>query len=530
MAKKLIFGNESQEKLCSGMKKLSSAVGATIGPKGRNVLVERTNIAPAVVNRGYHVIRDFSLEDLTENMGVQLLKEIALKMNDSVGDGTTTSILLASAIAREGFRFLAVGENPVYLRKGIEKAKQEAISYLQNMSVSMNTEDRIKQVAESAGFDEEFADCLVSVMEKIGPNGLVLVKESKAMYTDFSVEDGTQFDQGLLSPYFIRDHAKEETVFENAYLLFVDKKITDFHEILPIMDRVAKVRGKLVIIADDVTGEALKALIVNCLKNTMEIAAVRAPGFGERKKELMEILALVTGGQVVDEKRGDSLADVSISQLGRATQVTMRKDRTIVIGGKGDPAKIQERSNLLKKQLSDCTDSFMEDRIKQQLEKLSQGVGVIHVGGRTQLEVQERKELFESVLRAVLAAREEGIVPGGGMCYLQTAAHLSKLEAELNGAERLGVSVIRKALKEPARNIIENAGFESKIIFYSLQKEHPGMGFDVSSCSYVNFLQKGIVDPLKTVRLALSYAASIAATVLTSEVSVVEPVEGQPLL
>lgn len=523
MARDLYYGEDARTRLQNGMDQLADAVKTTIGPQGRNVLVSGIGGKPVITNEASGVTRDFELSDISENLGAQMLTEVASKIKDEVGDGTTTAILLTQAIICEGIKNMAAGADPMGLRRGIHGAVDAAVQSIRESAYQLEKKEDIVQVASISGADPQTGEMLGDIMEQVGRDGVITVEESKTMDTRFEIVKGSQFDKGYLSGYMVTDSEKMIVEMDEPYLLFTDKKITDLQDILPILDQVAQRRGRLVIVAEDVSGEALKALIINKMQGTVEAAAVRAPGFGDRKKALVDELALLTGATVVREETGFILRDATMDMLGRAEKVTISKDRTVIVGGAGDKEAIQTEIDKLRRQLADAKDEFAEDRARERLGKLAGGVAVIRLGAASELELKDKKARLENAMHAVRAAMAEGIVAGGGVAFCNAIPAVQAYADAREGDERVGAQIVARALYAPFRQIVENAGMDGAVVAAEAAKRGVGFGMDVTTGEYVDMIQAGIVDPAKVVRLALENAASMAAVFLTTEANVIDP-------
>ena len=520
MAKQILFDEEARRALGKGVDALANAVKVTLGPKGRNVVLDKKFGAPTITNDGVTIARDIELEDPFENMGAQLVREVATKTNDIAGDGTTTATLLAQAMIHEGMRNVAAGANPMVLKKGIETAVKTLVEEIKSVSKSVNSKSEIAQVATISSADEEIGHYIADAMEKVGKEGVITVEESKGMETSLSVVEGMQFDRGYISPYMVTDTDKMEAVMDNPYILITDKKISSINEILPILEQVVKMGKELVIIAEDLDGEALATIVVNKLRGTFKALAVKAPGFGDRRKAMLEDIAILTGGQVISEEVGRKLDSVTIEDLGRARQVHSSKENTTIVDGMGDKDAIAARVEMIKKQIADTTSDFDKEKLQERLAKLSGGVAVIEIGAATEVEMKDKKYRVEDALNATRAAVEEGIVAGGGTTFIDILPALDKLEAE--GDVKTGINIVRRAIEEPVRQIANNAGQEGSVVVAEVKKAGIGVGYDAAKDEYVNMIEAGIVDPAKVTRSALQNAASIAAMVLTTETLVAD--------
>ncbi len=530
MAKEIRFAQESRKALENGVNKLADTVKVTLGPKGRNVILDKKFGSPLITNDGVTIAKEIELEDRFENMGAQLVKEVATKTNDIAGDGTTTATVLAQAIIREGLKNVTAGANPVLIRKGIQKAVEVAVENLKNQSRTIETKESISQVASISAGDEEVGNLIAEAMEIVGKDGVITVEESKTMHTELDAVEGMQFDRGFVSPYMATDVDKMEAVLNDPYILITDKKIGNIQEILPLLEQIVQQGKKLLIIAEDVEGEALATLVVNKLRGTFEIVAVKAPGFGDRRKAMLEDIAILTGGKVISEELGYDLKEATMDMLGRASSVKITKETTTIVDGAGDENEIKSRVNQLKNQIEETTSEFDKEKLMERLAKLAGGVAVIKVGAATEVEMKERKLRIEDALNATRAAVEEGIVAGGGTALVSVIPEVDKLIETLEGEIQLGAKIIRKALEEPLRQIAINAGLEGAVIVDRVIKEDAEIGFDALNEKYVNMIESGIVDPTKVTRSALQNAASIAGVFLTTEAAVCDlPQEEAPM-
>lgn len=526
MAKDIKFSEDARRAMLRGVDALANAVKVTLGPKGRNVVLERKFGSPLITNDGVTIAKEIELEDAFENMGAQLVKEVATKTNDVAGDGTTTATVLAQAIIREGLKNVAAGANPMVLRKGIEKAVNAAVNEIKEIAKPIEGKDSIAQVAAISANDEETGQLIAEAMEKVGKDGVITVEESKGFNTELEVVEGMQFDRGYISPYMITDTDKMEAVLDEPYILITDKKISNIQEILPILEKVVQQGKQLLIIAEDVEGEALATLVVNKLRGTFTAVAVKAPGFGDRRKAMLDDIAILTGGQRITEELGLDLKTTGLEQLGRARQVRVNKEDTIIVDGYGDQSEIKARVAQIRQQLEETTSEFDKEKLQERLAKLAGGVAVIKVGAATETELKEKKLRIEDALNATRAAVEEGIVAGGGTALVNVIRSVAELEASLPvGDEKTGVSIIKRALEEPVRQIAHNAGLEGSIIVERLKKEDVGIGFNALTGEWVNMIQAGVVDPAKVTRSALQNAASVAAMFLTTEAVVADKPE-----
>ena len=526
MAKDIIYGTEAREALLSGVDKLANTVKITMGPKGRNVVLDKKFGTPLITNDGVTIAKEIELENLSENMGAQLVREVATKTNDAAGDGTTTATLLAQALIHEGMKNVAAGANPIIIRKGIQKAVNKAVETLAGNSKKVNGTSDIARVGTISAGDEVIGTLIADAMEKVTADGVITVEESKSAETYCEVVEGMQFDRGYLSPYMATDTDKMEAVLDDALILITDKKISNVQEILPLLEQIVQSGRKLLIIAEDVEGEALTTLVLNRLRGTFTCVAVKAPGFGDRRKEMLQDIAILTGGTVISSEVGLELKDATIDQLGRARQIKVNKDNTIIVGGAGDTDAIKSRVSQIKSAIENTTSDFDREKLQERLAKLSGGVAVIKVGAATETEMKEKKLRIEDALNATRAAVEEGIVAGGGTAYLNLIEETSKLIPTVEGDEKTGVRIVVKALEAPVRQIAENAGFEGSVVVDKIMSANKvGYGFDAYSEVYCDMIEAGIVDPAKVTRCALQNAASVASTVLTTEALVVNQPE-----
>ncbi|HPC99890.1 MAG TPA: chaperonin GroEL [Acetivibrio sp.] len=517
MAKEIKFSEEARKALESGVNQLADTVKVTLGPKGRNVVLDKKFGSPLITNDGVTIAKEIELEDEFENMGAQLLKEVATKTNDVAGDGTTTAILLAQAIIREGLKNVAAGANPMILKKGISKAVDTAVEGIKEISQKVKGKEDIARVASISANDEVIGNLIADAMEKVTNDGVITVEESKTMGTNLEVVEGMQFDRGYVSPYMVTDTEKMEAVIDDPYILITDKKISNVQEVLPLLEQIVQQGKKLVVIAEDVEGEALATILVNKLRGTFTCVAVKAPGFGDRRKAMLEDIAILTGGQVITSDLGLDLKDTTIEQLGRARQVKVQKENTIIVDGAGSQEEIQKRIASIKAQIEETTSDFDKEKFQERLAKLSGGVAVIQVGAATETEMKEKKLRIEDALAATKAAVEEGIVSGGGTALINTIPKVQKLLETVTGDEKTGVQIILRALEEPVRQIATNAGLEGSVIVEKVKNSDKGMGFDALNEKYVNMIEVGIVDPAKVTRSALQNAASVASMLLTTE-------------
>ena len=531
MAKDIKFSADARESLIAGVDKLADAVKVTLGPKGRNVILAKSYGAPTITNDGVTIAKEIELEDAFENMGAQLVKEVATKTNDVAGDGTTTATLLAQAIVREGNRNVVAGANPMVLKKGIEKAVEVVVDELKANSKPVETREAKAQVASISAADTEIGDLIAEAMTKVGDDGVITVEEGKGMGTELEFTEGMQFDRGYLSGYMVTDTEKMVAELDNPYILITDKKITNIQELLPVLEQIVQQGAKLLIIAEDVEGEALTTLVLNKLRGTFNCVAVKAPGFGDRRKAMLQDIAALTGGQVISEEVGLELKNADMSMLGRARQVKVDKDNTIVVDGQGDRAVVEERVAQIKAQIPETTSDYDKEKLQERLAKLAGGVAVIQVGAATEVELKERKYRIEDALNATRAGVEEGMVPGGGSAFIETLDKVDALIETLEGDEKIGATIIRRAIEEPVRQIAENAGLEGSVIVNALRKKDTGVGFNAATGEFVNMIEAGIIDPTKVTRTAIQNAASICAMFLTTEVAVADlPEEAAPAM
>ncbi|MBC6680565.1 chaperonin GroEL [Zhenpiania hominis] len=531
MAKELHYGEDARRKLQAGVDKLANTVKITLGPKGRNVLLDKKFGSPLITNDGVTIAKEIELEDAVENMGAQLVKEVATKTNDVAGDGTTTATLLAQIIIREGFKNVAAGANPMILKKGIQGAVDVAVDEIKKLSKEVDSKDSIAQVASVSAADEEIGKLIAEAMEKVGKDGVITVEEAKSMGTTLDVVEGMQFDRGYLSAYMVTDTEKMEAVLENPYILLTDKKISNIQELLPILEQVVQQGRKLLIICEDLEGEALATIVVNKLKGTFDCVAVKAPGFGDRRKAMMEDIAILTGGTVISEEVGYDLKEATLDMLGTAATVKVDKENTVIVDGAGDAKEIEARVHQIKVQAEESTSDFDKEKLQERLAKLSGGVAVIKVGAATETELKERKLRIEDALNATKAAVEEGIVSGGGVALANAIPAVAKYVKDLAGDEKTGAAIIQRALEEPVRQIAENAGFEGSVVVAKVIGSEAGVGFNAANEEYMNMIDAGIVDPAKVTRSALQNAASASAMLLTTEAGVTDaPAEDAPAM
>ncbi len=530
MAKEIKYGEEARRALESGVNQLADTVKITLGPKGRNVVLDKKFGAPLITNDGVTIAKEIELEDKFENMGAQLVKEVATKTNDVAGDGTTTATLLAQAIIREGLKNVAAGANPMILKKGIAKAVETAVEAIKDGSQKIKGKEDIARVASISANDDEIGRLIADAMEKVSNDGVITVEESKTMGTNLEVVEGMQFDRGYVSAYMVTDTEKMEAVMDDPYILITDKKISNIQDILPLLEQIVQAGKKLVIIAEDIEGEALTTLIVNKLRGTFNCVAVKAPGFGDRRKAMLQDLAILTGGEVISDELGLDLKETKIEQLGKARQIKVQKENTIVVDGAGKPADIKKRISAIKAQIEETTSDFDKEKLQERLAKLSGGVAVIQVGAATETEMKEKKLRIEDALAATKAAVEEGIVSGGGVAYINAIPKVSKLLKTAHGDEKTGVQIIVKSLEEPIRQIAANAGLEGSVIVDKIKSSKSGIGFNVLTEEYIDMIATGIVDPAKVTRSALQNASSVASMVLTTESVVADKPEKEPAM
>ena len=528
MAKEIKYGAEAREALCEGVNKLANTVRVTLGPKGRNVVLDKSYGAPLITNDGVTIAKEIELKDPFENMGAQLVKEVATKTNDVAGDGTTTATVLAQAMVDEGVKNLAAGANPIILRKGMKKATDCAVEAIAKMSSKVTGKEQIAKVASISAGDEEVGQLVADAMEKVSNDGVITIEESKTMKTELDVVEGMQFDRGYVSAYMATDMDKMEAVLDNPYILITDKKISNIQEILPLLEQIVQSGSRLLIIAEDVEGEALTTLIVNKLRGTFNVAAVKAPGYGDRRKEMLQDIAVLTGGQVISSDLGLELKDTTMDQLGRAKSVKVQKENTVIVDGAGDKEAIQARIAQIKAQIAETTSDFDKEKLQERLAKLSGGVAVIRVGAATETEMKENKLRLEDALAATKAAVEEGIISGGGSAYIHASKEVAKLAETLTGDEKTGANLILKALEAPLYHIANNAGLEGAVIINKVKESPVGTGFDALHEQYVDMVQSGILDPAKVTRSALQNATSVASTLLTTESVVADIKEPAP--
>lgn len=517
MAKELKYGTEARAALEAGVDKLANTVRVTIGPKGRNVVLDKSFGVPLITNDGVTIAKEIELEDAFENMGAQLVKEVATKTNDVAGDGTTTATVLAQAMIKEGMKNLEAGANPIILRRGMKKATDTAVEAIASMSQKVSGKDQIAKVAAISAGDEEVGNLVADAMEKVSNDGVITIEESKTMQTELDLVEGMQFDRGYISAYMATDMDKMEAVLDDPYVLITDKKISNIQEILPVLEQIVQSGTRLLIIAEDIEGEALTTLIVNKLRGTFNVVAVKAPGYGDRRKAMLEDIAILTGGQVISEELGLELKDTTLDMLGRAKSIKVQKENTVIVDGEGDKAAIEARISQIRAQIEETTSEFDKEKLQERLAKLAGGVAVIRVGAATETEMKESKLRMEDALNATRAAVEEGIIAGGGSAYIHASKEVAKLADTLEGDERTGAKVILKALEAPLYYIAANAGLEGAVIINKVKESEPGMGFDAAKENYVNMVEAGILDPVKVTRSALQNATSVASTLLTTE-------------
>ena len=530
MAKEIKYGIEARKALEEGVNKLANTVRVTIGPKGRNVVLDKSYGAPLITNDGVTIAKDIELEDAFENMGAQLVKEVAAKTNDVAGDGTTTATVLAQAMINEGMKNLAAGANPIVLRKGMKKATDCAVEAIAHMSEKVTGKDQIAKVAAISAGDEEVGQMVADAMEKVSNDGVITIEESKTMKTELDLVEGMQFDRGYISAYMATDMDKMEAVLDNSYILITDKKISNIQEILPVLEQIVQSGSKLLIIAEDVEGEALTTLIVNKLRGTFNVVAVKAPGYGDRRKEMLKDIAILTGGQVISEELGLELKDTTMDMLGRAKSVKVQKENTVIVDGEGAKEDIDARVAQIKAQLEETTSEFDKEKLQERLAKLAGGVAVIRVGAATETEMKEAKLRMEDALNATRAAVEEGIIAGGGSAYIHASKKVAELVKTLSGDEKIGAQIILKALEAPLFHIAYNAGLEGAVIINKVRESEVGTGFDAYKEEYVNMIDAGILDPAKVTRSALQNATSVASTLLTTESVVANIKEDAPAM
>ena len=530
MAKEIKYGIEARKALEEGVNKLANTVRFTIGPKGRNVVLDKSYGAPLITNDGVTIAKDIELEDAFENMGAQLVKEVATKTNDVAGDGTTTATVLAQAMVNAGMKNLAAGANPIILRKGMKKATDCAVEAIAHMSEKVTGKDQIAKVASISAGDEEVGQMVADAMEKVSNDGVITIEESKTMKTELDLVEGMQFDRGYISAYMATDMDKMEANLDNPYILITDKKISNIQEILPVLEQIVQSGAKLLIIAEDVEGEALTTLIVNKLRGTFNVVAVKAPGYGDRRKEMLKDIAILTGGQVISEELGLELKDTTMDMLGRAKSVKVQKENTVIVDGEGAKEDIEARVAQIRAQLEETTSDFDKEKLQERLAKLAGGVAVIRVGAATETEMKEAKLRMEDALNATRAAVEEGVISGGGSAYIHASKKVAELAATLSGDEKTGAEIILKALEAPLYHIAHNAGLEGAVIINKVRESEVGTGYDALNDEYVNMIDAGILDPAKVTRSALQNATSVASTLLTTESVVADIKEDTPAM
>ena len=531
MAKEIKYGAEARAALEAGVNQLANTVRVTLGPKGRNVVLDKSYGAPLITNDGVTIAKEIELEDAFENMGAQLVKEVATKTNDVAGDGTTTATVLAQAMINEGIKNLAAGANPIILRKGMKKATDAAVEAIKKMSSPVDGKNHIAKVAAISAGDEAVGNMVADAMEKVSKDGVITIEESKTMLTELDLVEGMQFDRGYISAYMATDMDKMEAVLENPYILITDKKISNIQEILPLLEQVVQSGAKLLIIAEDIEGEALTTLIVNKLRGTFSVVGVKAPGYGDRRKAMLQDIAILTGGQVISDELGLDLKETTLEQLGRAKSVKVQKENTVIVDGEGNKADIDARIAQIKKQIEETTSDFDKEKLQERLAKLAGGVAVIRVGAATETEMKEAKLRMEDALAATRAAVEEGIISGGGSAYIHASKEVAKLAETLSGDEKTGANVVLKALEAPLFHIAANAGLEGAVIINKVYESKPGIGFNALTEEYVDMVKDGILDPAKVTRSALQNATSVASTFLTTEsvvADIKEPVPPMP--
>ena len=517
MAKDIKYGEDARKSLLEGVNKLADTVKVTLGPKGRNVVLDKNFGAPLITNDGVTIAKEIELEDPFENMGASLVKEVSTKTNDIAGDGTTTATVLAQTMLKEGVKNVAAGGDVLAIKRGMDKATQTAVEALQEISSPINGKEDIARVASISANDEEIGNLIADAMEKVSKDGVITIEESKTSTTEVSVVEGMQFDKGYVSPYMVTDTDKMETIMDNPYILITDKKISNIQEILPLLEELSQSGGKMVIIADDIESEALSTLILNKLRGVLNIVAVKAPGFGDRRKDMLQDIAVLTGGEVITSDLGLELKDTTLAQLGRAKQVKVTKENTIIVDGSGEKAEIEDRISHIRRALDNEQGEYEKEKLQERLAKLAGGVAVIEVGAATEIEMKEKKLRIEDALSATKAAVEEGVLPGGGTAYVNVIPKVEKLLETVSEDEKIGVRIILKALEEPVKQIAENAGLEGAIILDKVKNSKPGVGFDAAKEEYVDMKKAGIVDPTKVTRSAIENAESVASMILTTE-------------
>ena len=530
MAKEIKYGSEARTALEKGVNQLADTVKVTLGPKGRNVVLDKSFGAPLITNDGVTIAKEIELEDGFENMGAQLIREVASKTNDVAGDGTTTATVLAQAMVHEGMKNLEAGANPIVLRKGMKKATDKAVEAIRAMSSKVNGKEQIARVAAVSSGDEEVGQMVADAMEKVSNDGVITIEESKTMQTELDLVEGMQFDRGYISAYMATDMEKMEAILDDPYILITDKKISNIQDILPVLEQIVQSGARLLIIAEDIEGEALTTLIVNKLRGTFNVVAVKAPGYGDRRKEMLQDIAILTGGQVISEELGFDLKETTMDQLGRAKSVKVQKENTVIVDGCGDKNAIEDRVAQIKKALEETTSEFDKEKLQERLAKLAGGVAVIRVGAATETEMKEAKLRMEDALNATRAAVEEGIIAGGGSAYIHASKEVAKLAETLEGDEKTGAKVVLKALEAPLFHISANAGLEGAVIINKVREAEPGNGFDAYNEEYVDMVKAGILDPAKVTRSALQNATSVASTLLTTESVVANIKEDAPAM
>ena len=530
MAKEIKYGAEARKALEAGVNQLADTVRVTLGPKGRNVVLAKSYGSPLITNDGVTIAKDIELEDAFENMGAQIVKEVATKTNDVAGDGTTTATVLAQAMINEGMKNLAAGANPIVLRKGMKKACDKAVEAILDMSETISGKDQIARVASISAGDDEVGQMVADAMEKVSKDGVITIEESKSMKTELDLVEGMQFDRGYISAYMATDMEKMVAELDNPYILITDKKISNIQEILPLLEQIVQSGSKLLIIAEDIEGEALTTLIVNKLRGTFQVVAVKAPGYGDRRKEMLQDIAILTGGKVISEELGYELKDATLDDLGRAKSAKITKENTVIVDGMGAKEDIAGRVNVIKAQLEETTSEFDKEKLQERLAKLAGGVAVIRVGAATEAEMKEAKLRMEDALNATRAAVEEGIISGGGSAYIHAAKKVAELVKDLEGDEKTGAKVVLKAMEAPLFHIAANAGLEGSVIINKIKESEVGVGFDAYNETYVNMIEAGIIDPVKVTRSALQNATSVASTMLTTESVVADIKEDTPAM
>ena len=530
MAKEIKYGAEARKALEAGVNQLADTVRVTLGPKGRNVVLAKSYGSPLITNDGVTIAKDIELEDAFENMGAQIVKEVATKTNDVAGDGTTTATVLAQAMINEGMKNLAAGANPIVLRKGMKKACDKAVDAILDMSETISGKDQIARVASISAGDDEVGQMVADAMEKVSKDGVITIEESKSMKTELDLVEGMQFDRGYISAYMATDMEKMVAELDNPYILITDKKISNIQEILPLLEQIVQSGSKLLIIAEDIEGEALTTLIVNKLRGTFQVVAVKAPGYGDRRKEMLQDIAILTGGKVISEELGYELKDATLDDLGRAKSAKVQKENTVIVDGAGDKDAIAGRVSQIRGQIDETTSEFDKEKLQERLAKLAGGVAVIRVGAATETEMKEAKLRMEDALNATRAAVEEGIISGGGSAYIHAAKKVAELVKDLEGDEKTGAKVVLKAMEAPLFHIAANAGLEGSVIINKIKESEVGVGFDAYNETYVNMIEAGIIDPVKVTRSALQNATSVASTMLTTESVVADIKEDVPAM